>query len=133
MRYEERLEVFDLQKLVLRRERGDLIQFFKFEKNIDKINWLKPITKMGAMSATGPASGLRSNSVRYCSERTRSDTRGHFFKNRVLSTWNYKLDMETVNAVSVNAFKNGVDSKLYNNKNETSATVSGRLSRSSGV
>ncbi len=56
MRYEERLEVFDLQKRELRRERVDFIQFFKFEKNIEKINWLKSITKLRAMKTTGPAS-----------------------------------------------------------------------------
>ncbi len=88
---------------------------------------------MGAMTTTCPASGLGGHSVSYCLELTRSDTCGHFFKNRVLRTCKYKLDEDTVNAISVNAFKNSVDFKLYKNKNETSATVSGLLFRSSGV
>ncbi len=55
MRYEERLKVFQLQKLEQRREKGDLIQFFKLNKKMDEINWTKPINKMRATMTTGPA------------------------------------------------------------------------------
>ncbi len=59
MKYEERLKVLELQKLEQRRERGDLIQFFKFNNKMDEINWTKPLKKMGATMTTGPAFGLR--------------------------------------------------------------------------
>ncbi len=71
MRYEERLDVFELQMLDKRRQRGDLVQFYKFDKNIDSINWLKPIKKMGATITTGPGSGLRGPSLRYCPEKNK--------------------------------------------------------------
>ncbi len=124
MRYEERLEVFELQKLKLCRKKRGLIKFFKIENNIEKINFQKTITKK---RATGQASGLRGHSARYCLEKTRSDKRSHFFKNRVLSTWNYKLDEDPVKA-----FKNGVYFKLYK-KNKTFVTVSGLLSKCFGL
>ncbi len=40
-------ERFSLQRLEDRRIRGDLIQFFKFENQIDLINCRKPLGKMG--------------------------------------------------------------------------------------
>ncbi len=57
------------QKREKRRERRDLIQFYKFDKNKDSINWLKPKTKTAATKTTGPASDLREPSLRYCPGR----------------------------------------------------------------
>ncbi len=87
MKYKERLDVFELPKLEQPRERV----WNKFEMNIKKINWLKSNYKNGIYEKKmGPVSGLRRQPVRYCPERTRSNTRGQFFKNRVLSNWNLK-------------------------------------------
>jgi hypothetical protein len=82
--------------------------------------------------STDPASGLRGHSLRFCSERFKNKIRGKFFTNRVMNTWNYKPNSEMVNAPSVNAFKNILDSGLYGDSG-LSAIESGRLSRSYGV
>ena len=39
--YQDRLGIFNLTSLEIRRERGDLIEFYKITKGFEEINWDK--------------------------------------------------------------------------------------------
>ena len=40
--YEERCKIMNLQPLSARRMRGDIIQWYKIEKGLEKVNWISP-------------------------------------------------------------------------------------------
>ena len=52
--------------------------------------------------------GLRGHSLKIRKDRPNLDTRKHFFRERVVNTWN-KLPQHVVDAPSVNCFKNRLD------------------------
>ena len=75
LNYEARCNYFNLSSLKMRRLRGDLIQKFKFENNIESINWyVKP-------KSTPPRSSHRSYFIRELVKNCRE--RSHFFNNRI--------------------------------------------------
>lgn len=103
--YESRLKRLGLTKLVHRRERGDLIQQFKFSHGIDDINFSVPqipVPSQGIYQMRGNSMRLERQDVRNCEERN------EFFTNRVVSRWNV-LPESAVKAPNVNCFKNQVD------------------------
>ena len=108
LKYEERLRRFNLTTLVERRERGDAIQFFKFNIGINTINWQHPIGQKIRGNTDGPASSVRGIEHRLTSESTNCRARANFFGNRVVSIWN-KTPKELWQAKSVNGFKNAYD------------------------
>ena len=108
LKYEERLRRFNLTTLVERRERGDAIQFFKFNKGINTINWQHPIGQKIRGNTDGPASSVRGIEHRLTSESTNCRARANFFGNRAVSIWN-KTPKELWQAKSVNGFKNAYD------------------------
>ena len=53
----------------------------------------------------GNDKGLRGHSKKICKPRFNTDIRKYFFSNRVIDRWN-SLDQDTVDAPSLNCFKN---------------------------
>ncbi len=98
-----------LQNLINRRKRVDLIHFFKIE---DK--WQTPSKRRGTLTLTGPAGALRGNSKKYYKKNCQSITRNNFLKNMILHKFDFKFDIEFFNLVTVNTFKNNIDSKVFN-------------------
>ena len=117
MSYEERLKVWGLTTLAERRITGDLIQMYKSVNGLENINW-----------HTGPQFAFTSNTraASNNSFRLRRETfptkdqnsfghftsvRHNFFLNRVTEDWN-KLTNSLIQAVSLNSFKAGLDSRM---------------------
>ena len=112
--YAQRLAQMDLTSLAERRERGDLIQFFKIHHNFNRVSWLKPLEPLHSTLTDGPAGSTRGHSYRFHSEKpSNSASRENFFTNRTIHKWN-ALPPEVVEAPSINSFKNRLD-KLKKN------------------
>ena len=88
-----------------------MIQLYKFKNNFNKLTWYHPITEVATRigDETGPSSGTRRPKhtlyrqfVRNCAARN------NFFSNRTAPLWN-ELDQETINAKTINSFKNKYD------------------------
>ena len=94
--YPTRCRKLGLTSLRERRIRGDLIQFFKFEKGLDIISWHnQPERGQRRLS-------LHRELIKNC------DSRFHWFGNRVVGFWNALPDY-VIEADSVNQFKNRID------------------------
>ena len=99
--YSERCDMMGIQKLRDRRVRGDLIQWFKITKGIEKVCWMNEPSYVEGRS--GKRAQLRGETVRNCAQRQ------NFFVNRVVNVWNMLPD-GVVEATDVNNFKNKLDS-----------------------
>jgi hypothetical protein len=106
--YEERLKKLDILSLEERRVRGDLIQYFKFYKGFNKVNWFHTMIPLHSLSTDGPAGATRGGNHRLVKQLTKLDSRANFLSNRVVNEWN-KLPTEVVESKSVNQFKNRLD------------------------
>jgi ribonuclease P/MRP protein subunit RPP40 len=102
LNYSQRLCKLKLSTLEARRERGDLIQMFKFVHRIDKIKWQIEPQYLGDVSTRGHNKKIRRQLVK------KSNIRHQFFTNRITEKWNF-LPEEAVNAKNVNSFKNNYD------------------------
>lgn len=102
--YDQRRNLWQIQSLEERRKRGDLIQFFKIDKEVDKINWFNQPQKASSLSSTGPANAIRGHNQRYTREITRNTSRQSFFVNRTIKNWN-ALSQECVDSIKTNQFK----------------------------
>ena len=99
--YQERLKAFDLTTLYTRRLRGDLIQYFKFIKNMNIISWHRVIQSVPSTSQNlrGAGHRIRRQFVKNCSQREA------FFTNGVVPYWN-DLPENVIQSLSINQFKN---------------------------
>lgn len=100
--YAERLEKMNLTTLQERRIRGDLIQVFKIQRGIDKVNW--PCLRQVEVKKRE----LRSHDHQLRREITSNSLRHNFLMNRVASVWN-RLPSEAINSRDVNEFKGHID------------------------
>ena len=101
--YENRCMVLKLTTLSERRQRGDMIQQYKFASGIDKVKWAsQPIIVDGRM---GRRPQLRREIVKNCAQRH------NFFTNRIVNDWN-KLADDTINAQTTNGFKSRFDGEI---------------------
>ena len=114
LNYESRLSNLGLTTLEVRRERGDLIQFFKILKGLNTVNWHCGIQTSSALNLEGPCSSVRGEKHRVTPQLTKCDKRKMFISNRVAASWN-KLPADIVASNSVNQFKNRYD--IYSAKN----------------
>jgi hypothetical protein len=112
---DRRLNALNLTSLEVRRERGDLIQQFKFIKGIEQINWLSPQqSRVGAANQIETrghshrivkdnfSAAAHNNHAKYIS------TRLEFFSNRVVNSWN-QLPQIAINSANLNDFKRIID------------------------
>ncbi len=95
--YEKRLEILGLSTLSGRRERGDLIQYFKIHNHLKVTKWIQPNQQMSSIKEVGPAGNIRGSSHRLNRQFTNCMQRETFFTNRVVPNWN-----RLPNEVSVN-------------------------------
>lgn len=99
--YSDRLKECKLLPLDKRRERGDLIQTFKFLKGVDRVDYNRFFT-------LNIGNKTRGHSLKLGKSRSRLDIRKNFFSQRVVNSWN-KLPQGVIDAKSVNCFKNRLD------------------------
>jgi hypothetical protein len=95
----------DLPTLAYRRKRGDLIQVYKI------MHSLNDVQKSTFFEMTSHSQGTRGHNLKIQKHRSRLRIRENSFSNRVANAWN-NLPAATVNAKSINLFKNGVDKAL---------------------
>jgi hypothetical protein len=100
--YEQRLKRLEMISIEDRHKRGDMIQMYKINKNIDKVLWQQPIEYLGEAGTRGHKQRIRRQLTK------KSNSRYHFFKNRVTEEWN-GLTKEIVESGSTNIFKNRYD------------------------
>jgi len=109
LNYTERLRKLGLTTLEARRQRGDLIQYFKFHISRYHLNSLT-----NSLTAGGPAGSTRGHNQRLRGQLTKNcPTRSNHFTSRIVNPWN-ALPPEVISAQSVNAFKNRYDRNLNN-------------------
>ena len=113
MEYEERLKAMKLPSMAYRRIRGDLIEMYKFSHGY--YNCKAPFVLNSDTNTRGHTFKLKKQYSRTC-------TRQHFFSNRILDTWN-ALDNDTVNAATMNSFKNRIDQIFKDSIHSTSLAL----------
>ena len=110
--YNERLKILGLTSLEDRRQRGDLIQLFKFEQNFNDIDWYHPLNRAPNTTVTGPANATRSSKRKYRQLVKGCPPRQNFFTNRTAEGWN-ELPEEITSSKSVENFKEKHDKYFY--------------------
>ena len=92
--------LLNLTSLSMRRTRGDLIQKYKLENNLEVINWHnKPLS----------ISARANHRVKYHRELVRNCSQRHnFFNNRIANAWN-ALPNNVTDSKSVISFKKNLD------------------------
>ena len=105
--YQDRLGIFNLTSLEIRRERGDLIEFYKITKGFEEINWQeKPRIRPPDI---GPKL-RKSNIYREKANSTTKTVREELvFLNRVIPNRNKLPGWSIRYAPNVNGFKNGIE------------------------
>ena len=101
--YEERLAHLKLQSLTDRRERGDVIQVYKYKhglSNGDHETLLPPVVGRNRQN--------RGHHMKIKRVHCRTDRRRQSFTQRVIGPWN-TLDERTVSAPTLNCFKSRLD------------------------
>uniref|UniRef100_A0A8C5N1B7 Reverse transcriptase domain-containing protein n=1 Tax=Leptobrachium leishanense TaxID=445787 RepID=A0A8C5N1B7_9ANUR len=99
--YQERLNDLNMYSLEKRRDRGDMIETFKYVKGIHKV-------EEGSIFKRKQSSKTRGHSLRLEGQRFKSNIRKHYFTERVVDTWN-SLPVEVVEAETVIEFKQAWD------------------------
>ena len=104
MTYEQRLEYLKIPSLEYRRIRGCLIEVYKILHNLYDPKTTSTLFQLSHGSTRG-------HDLKLTKHATKTNMFKYFFTNRMINTWN-NLTRETVNAPSVNAFKNRLDREL---------------------
>ena len=105
MSYPDRLRTLRLPSLVYRRERGDMIETYKFLHHVYDLNneWLR----------RDPSTRTRGHSLKLEKRRCQTTMRQHCFSNRVINNWN-SLPESIISAPTINSFKSKLDQHWYN-------------------
>ena len=105
--YEDKLKRLNIQSLESRRQRGDLIQTFKYLNHINDVDM-----PLFSFVRERHSKDTRSHADDHLvPEKANLNIRKYFFSNRVTTAWN-SLPGEVKEAMSVNAFKNKYDSHI---------------------
>ena len=83
VKYDKRLEIFNLTSLEVRRKRGDLIEFFKLVHDRSLVNWINE-----PRCLVDSRDGLRRHNMHYYRENKIKSIRENFFINRTIPLWN---------------------------------------------
>lgn len=106
--YVQRLEKLGLTSLEARRERADLIEYYKIENGLSVVDWHNPNKLSNSLALDGPASSIRGQKHRLTKQLTKVSHREHFILNRVVNNWN-KLPPAVIEVKSKNEFKKKLD------------------------
>ena len=106
--YPERLRVLQLPTLEHRRQRGDLIEVYKYLNGVYKVD------SPGLQLADPGTMDLRGNARKLQKIRTGLAVRSNFFANRVVNNWN-ELPDSVVTSPTLNTFKSRLD-KFWKDK-----------------
>lgn len=101
--YEDRLSVLNLTSLREGRLRGDLIETYKITSDYYGCNL--------DIFHINQTTNLRGHNKKLTKERCNKLLRRNFIANRVVYSWN-RLEQDTVNAETVNQFKNRLDREM---------------------
>ncbi len=104
--YEERLKKMDLPSMSYRRERGDMIEAYKYTHDLYLTDQILHLDQDNTR---------RGHNFKLKKRYSRTSTRKHFFSFRVVDAWNY-LPRTVVNAPSLNSFKARLDKIWTQNK-----------------
>ena len=104
------IKVLKITSLETRRKRGDLIQYYKVQHDIDHIEWKSKLIKTIQGEENGPvASNLRKKGISFHGESAKTSfQRENFFSNMVIPEWN-KLPLKVKEAPTLNSFKARLD------------------------
>ena len=69
--YEKRLEKLGITTLSKRRERGDLVEYFKIVNGLAKVNWHNPNKICDSLSCSGPVRNIRGYQHKISKQLTR--------------------------------------------------------------
>jgi hypothetical protein len=105
LEYSDRLEALHLPSLEYRRLRGDLIEVYKMLHDM-----YDPLSTSNLLTLTD-SERTRGHNLKLKKGSTNTRQFQMFFTNRVINTWN-NLSDATVNAKSLNAFKNCIDKEF---------------------
>ena len=94
-----------MTSLEIRRERGDLIEFYKAERGLEEVTWENELRR--GQTESGPKLRRASNVYRE-KIQSKHSVRENFFVNRVIPLWN-DLPHEVRHAETLNNFKNELD------------------------
>ena len=97
--YSERLQVLELTTLVERRSRGDLIEVYKANHGVSKINGVFMFGRSGSNLVCN-SGGSKAAKINYLKR--------NFINERVMLFWN-KLPVDVKNASCLNGFKSGLE------------------------
>ena len=105
--YEYRLKMFGLTDLDIRRERGDLIEYYKIKNQLDKVEWSKEPTNLLLSKNLRPS--LRRDDILVCEKLNKEHmSRKSFFLNRTVPIWN-RLPINVKEAITLDSFKASLD------------------------
>ncbi len=102
--YDMKCKKLGVLTLAERRLRGDLIQFFKIYRGIEKVSWFHPPLFSQPRASKRPQ--MRREIVRGCNQRH------NFLTNRIASAWN-NLPDNIINSQTTNEFKNKLDNYCF--------------------
>lgn len=102
--YKDRLKHLSLHSLERRRARGDMIEVFKWVKEINKGS-INQVLEISHQNRT------RGNGYKLEKRRFRTDIGRHWFSNRVVNDWN-RLSQHVVSAETLSSFKKRLDRSM---------------------
>ena len=104
--YEERLKALQLQSLVYRRKRGDMITMYKIINDQVRLNTHKLFTSL-------PTSSTRGHDQRIFKCHATKSARTNSFSQRIVNDWN-GLPNHVITAPTLNTFKERLDKHWRN-------------------
>ena len=107
MEYPERLRVLDLPSLTYRRQRGDMIEVYKYTHGLYNID--------PCPFQLDKRDNTRGHAVKLQKRRCFKNSRMNFFTMRAVNTWNRVPD-EVVDSPTINTFKNRIDKHWVDRK-----------------
>ena len=102
MDYDQKLKKLNLEPLISRRKKADLILVFRILNgfcDVDPNVWFNLVDSVSSRSTRNSSYNLNLKKQRF-----KTDIRKHFFSNRIIDEWN-KLSVEIKKSKTVNDFK----------------------------
>ncbi len=105
--YEEKCRELELDTLVVRRERADLIQVYKILNGLDQVDEKTLFTRVDSREENSRVTRQRTDPLNLQPTRSRLDLRKYSFASRIVKPWN-KLSKELKSASTLGQFKTSI-------------------------